>query len=71
MQRSGLRDDLTPTLRRQLEDDLADLYRDSRENAADDLQSHGEPGAADALPPECPYSLVQILSDWLPDAPKA
>jgi hypothetical protein len=71
VQRSELRDDLTPTLRRQLEEDLADLYRDGRENAADDLQSHGEPAAADALPWDCPYSLAQILSDWLPDAPKA
>jgi hypothetical protein len=71
VQRSGLRDDLTPTLRRQLESDLAELYRDGRENAADDLQSHGEPAAASALPRDCPYSLDQILSDWLPDAPKA
>jgi hypothetical protein len=71
VQRSGLRDDLTPTLRRQLEDDLADLYRDGRENAADDLQSHGEPAAADAMPRDCLYSLDQILGDWLPDAPKA
>jgi len=70
VQRSELRDDLTPTLRRQLEHDLADLYRDGRENAVDDLQSHGEPGAAAALPRDCPYSLAQILSDWLPDAPK-
>ena len=71
VQRSGLRDDLTPTLRRQLEDDLANLYRHGRENAADDPQSHGEPGAAGALPRDCPCSLAQILSDWLPDAPKA
>src|SRR5687767_13422010 len=71
VQRSELRDDLTPTLRRQLEEDLAELYRDGRENAADDLQSHGEPAAADALPWDCPYSLAQMLSDWLPEAPKA
>jgi hypothetical protein len=71
VQRSGLRDDLTATLRRQLEDDLGELYRDGRENAADDLQSHGEPAAADALPGDCPYSLSQILSDWLPEPPKA
>ena len=71
VQRSGLRDDLTPTLGRQLEEDLADLYRDGRETAADDLQSHDEPAAADALPRDCPYSLDQILGDWLPEAPKA
>ena len=39
VQRSGLRDDLTPTLGRQLEEDLADLYRDGGETAADDLQA--------------------------------
>jgi hypothetical protein len=71
VQRSGLRDDLTPTLRRQLDDDLADLYRDGRENAADDLRSHGEPAAADALPLDCPYGLAQILTDWLPEPPRA
>jgi Domain of unknown function DUF29 len=71
VQRSELHDDLTPTLRRQLEDDLADLYRDGRENAADDLRSHGESTAADTLPSACPYTLDRILSDWLPEAPKA
>ena len=70
VQRSELRDELTPTLRRQLEDDLAELFRDGRENAGDDLQGHGEPAAADALPRDCPYSLAQILSDWLPEAPR-
>ena len=71
VQRSGLRDDLTPTLGRQLEDDLADLYRDGRENAADDLQSYAEPAAAAALPQDCPYSLDHILGDWLPEPPNA
>ena len=71
VQRSGLRDDLTPTLRRQLEEDLPALYRDGWQNAADDLETHGERAAAVALPLSCPYSLAQILSDWLPDAPKA
>jgi len=37
--------------------------------SADDLRSCGEHGAADALPATCPYTLEQILSDWLPDAP--
>jgi hypothetical protein len=69
VQRSGLRDDLTPTLRRQLEEDLADLYRDGWQYAVDDLETHGELAAAAALPSDCPYSLAQILSDWLPDPP--
>jgi hypothetical protein len=33
VQRSELLDDLTVSLRRELEDDLVNLYRDARENA--------------------------------------
>ena len=57
VQRSELRDELTATLRHQLEDDLAELYRDAGENAADDLQSHGEPAAADARRQTAPTRL--------------
>lgn len=71
VQRSSLRDDLTPTLRRQLEEDLTGLYRDAWQNAADDLETHGERAAAAALPFDCPYSLAQIMSDWVPDPPTA
>jgi len=69
VQRSQLLDDLTASLRRELEEALKDLYRDARENAADDLRSHGKHAAADALPLDCPYTLEQILSGWLPDSP--
>lgn len=69
VQRSELRDDLTASLRRELEDDLVALYRDARDNAADDLESHAEAAAAGALPVECPYTLDQIAGDWLPEGP--
>jgi Domain of unknown function DUF29 len=69
VQRSRLLDDLTASLRRELEATLQELYRDARENAADDLRSHGEHAAADALPPDCPYTLEQILRLWIPDSP--
>ena len=68
VQRSELLDDLTASLRRDLEDDLESLYRDARENAADDLRSHGEHAAVDALPAVCPYTPEQIVSGWLPEA---
>jgi hypothetical protein len=71
VQRSELRDDLTASLKRELEDDLADLYRDARDNAADDLKSHGETAAAEALPAECPYTLDQIAGAWLPEGSEA
>jgi hypothetical protein len=66
VQRSELLDDLTVSLRRELEDDLVNLYRDARENAADDLRSHGEHAAADALPAVCGYTIEQVVSGWLP-----
>jgi hypothetical protein len=70
VQRRELADDLSPSLRRQLETDLAELYRDGRENAADDLRVHGEDAAADSLPETCPYSFDEVAGDWLPDAPQ-
>jgi hypothetical protein len=57
VQRSELLDDLTASLRRDLEDDLESLYRDARENATDDLRSQGERAAVNALPAICPYTL--------------
>jgi hypothetical protein len=69
--RSELRDDLTASLRRELDNDLGALYRDARENAADDLKAYKETAAAQALPAECPYALEQIVGDWLPKGPEA
>jgi hypothetical protein len=65
-QRSDLLDELTPSIRREVESALADLYDRARQNAATSLRKHGEPAAADALPATCPYTMDQITSDWLP-----
>ena len=65
-QRVRLRDLLTPTLRREMESELAELYGDARGLAEGTLRDHGEHVAANALPATCPYSLDQIVSDWLP-----
>jgi len=65
-QRDDLLDDLTPTLRRELEQELDELYARARKRAAGSLRDHGEPAAADALPATCPYNLDQIANDWLP-----
>ena len=66
--RSDLRDDLTPTLRRDLADGLADLYGQARRDTAQRLPLHDRAEAAAALPAACPYTLEQILdSDWLPE----
>jgi len=65
-QRDDLLDDLTPTLRRELEQELSELYARARKRAEGALRDHGEHAAADALPQTCPWTLDQITSDWLP-----
>jgi Domain of unknown function DUF29 len=65
-QRDDLLDDLTPTLRRELEIELEELYGRARQRAEGSLRDRGEPQAADALPQTCPYALEQVTGDWLP-----
>jgi hypothetical protein len=65
-QRSDLLDELTPSIRREVEPTLPDLYDKARQNAATSLRKHGEHTATDALPATCPYALDQITGDWLP-----
>lgn len=58
---------LTPTLIRALAPALPELYADARANAAGDLGQHGEREAATALPPDCPYTLGQLIDKhWYP-----
>ncbi len=65
-QRSDLLDELTPSIRREVEPALPDLYDRARQNVATSLRKHGEAAAADALPGVCSYTLDQITGDWLP-----
>jgi hypothetical protein len=65
-QRSDLLDELTASIRREVEPTLPDLYEGARQSAATSLRKHGEHDAADALPASCPYTLDQITGDWLP-----
>src|ERR671919_1219615 len=53
-QRSDLLDELTPSIRREVEPALPALYDKARQNAATSLRKHGEDVAADALPQTCP-----------------
>jgi hypothetical protein len=65
--RAALDDQLSPTLRRDLEETLMRLYTVARKQAAVDLLKYGERNAADSLPVECPYTIDQILAeDWYP-----
>jgi Domain of unknown function DUF29 len=70
VQRSDLEDDLTPNLRTRIEAELPKQYERARAAAARALRRHGEQGAADALPDACPYTLDQIVGDWLPEPPR-
>jgi uncharacterized protein DUF29 len=65
-QRNDLLDDLTPTLRRELDQELEELYARARQQAEGSMRDDGEHAAADALPENCPYTLEQITGDWLP-----
>jgi hypothetical protein len=65
-QRADLDEDLTAALRPRIEAGLPRFYGKARRDAAAALRDYGEPAAADALPESCPYTLDQIVSDWLP-----
>jgi hypothetical protein len=65
-QRADLDEDLTAALRPRIEAGLPDFYAKARRDAAAALRDYGEPAAADALPRTCPYTLDQIISEWLP-----
>jgi hypothetical protein len=68
VQRADLEDDLTASLRARLETELPKQYGRARAAAARALRRQGEQAAADALPAACPYTLDQIVGDWLPEA---
>ncbi|MGH6916731.1 MAG: DUF29 domain-containing protein [Geminicoccaceae bacterium] len=65
-QRADLDEDLSAALRPRIEAGLPRFYDKARRDAAAALRDYGEPAAAVALPQTCPYSLDQIMSDWLP-----
>ena len=65
--RTRMKRKLSPTIRRHLKAALGELFGDARALVARKMERHGEGQAAAALPAACPYSLDQILGDWLPD----
>jgi hypothetical protein len=63
--RSEIESRLTGTLKRDLARQLPTLYARATRNLQRKLPTYGE---SIALPPNCPYTLSQILDDWWPDA---
>ena len=57
---------LTPTLRADLARRLPTLFDQSRRRLAAQLERFDEADVAARLPPECPYTLEQIIGDWWP-----
>lgn len=64
--RQDLEDDLTGSLRNLLAEELHGLYKRVRRDLAETMRDYGEGAAAAKLPEACPYTLDQILGDWLP-----
>src|SRR5260370_15280091 len=63
--RATLDDQLSPTLKRDIEETLEKLYAIARKRVAIDLRKYGEHSAAASLPAQCPYTIDQILAeDW-------
>jgi Domain of unknown function DUF29 len=65
--RAAIQDEITPSLRRDLEERLPRLWTQARTKADNGLRGHRETDAADLLPAACPYALDELLTDdWYP-----
>jgi Domain of unknown function DUF29 len=65
--RDQLKRKLSPTIRRQLKRDFGAVYADGRRMVERKMHRYGEGRAAVMLPDNCPYTIEQVLGDWLPD----
>ena len=66
--RAALADQLSPSLRRDIETELPRIYAISRKRAGLELRKYGKHDAVAGLPSECPYTIDQILAeDWYPE----
>lgn len=64
--RTPMKRKLSPTIRRHLRRELQVLYADGRRIVERKLRRYGEDCAADSLPADCPYTIEQVLGDWMP-----
>ncbi|HTZ34886.1 MAG TPA: DUF29 domain-containing protein [Stellaceae bacterium] len=66
--RAALADELSPSLRRDIEAELPRIYTIACKRALLELAKHGEQDAARSLPSVCPYTVDEILAeDWYPE----
>ena len=57
---------LSPSIRRRLKRDLDTAFARAARRVRRKMERYGETQAAGGLPAKCPYTLEQLLGDWLP-----
>jgi len=65
--RAQMKRKLSATIKRHLRRDLGEVYADGRRLVERKMRRYGEERAAAGLPASCPYTVEQVLGDWLPD----
>jgi hypothetical protein len=58
---------LSPTIRRRLRREFEEAFVRARRRVQRKMARYGETHAAATLPAKCPYTLEQVLGDWLPN----
>ena len=58
---------LSPSIRRHLRRDLVEIYNDGRRIVERKMRRYGEVRTVARLPENCPYTIEQVLGDWLPE----
>jgi hypothetical protein len=56
---------LSPTIRRRLKREFEEAFARARRRLQRKMVRYGETQAATTLPADCPYTLDQVLGDWL------
>jgi Domain of unknown function DUF29 len=59
---------LSPSIRRRLKREVGDAFARAGRRVRRKMERYTETQAAASLPEKCPYTLEQLLGDWLPGA---
>jgi hypothetical protein len=57
---------LSPSIRRRLKREFEEAFMRARRRMQRKMDRYGETQAAATLPAQCPYTLEQVLGEWLP-----
>ena len=64
--RDQLERKLSPTIRRRLKREFEEAFARARRRVHRKMHRYGEEHAAASLPAACPYTVEQVLGDWMP-----